>query len=101
MRNRHDLLFGLALAGLTFAGPGCAHSNKEEAEENEVKMTLDEAPPAVREGLLREANGATITSVEKEDEHGHVVYEADVQSGRKVREIQVDPDGKPVSHKHD
>jgi len=99
MRNRHDLLLGLALAGLTLAGPGCSHN--EEVEENEVKMSLEEVPPAVREGLLREANGASITSVEKEDEHGRVVYEADVQSGGKYREIKVGPDGKPVSHEHD
>ena len=101
MRNGHELLFGLALVGLTFVGPGCAHSNKEEAEENEVKMSLDEVPPAVREGLLREANGATITSVEKEDDHGKVVYEADIQSGGKSRELTVDSDGNRVSGNRD
>ena len=101
MRNGHDLLLGLALAGLTLAGPGCAHSNKEEAEEKEVKMSLDEVPPAAREGLLREANGATIATVDKEDDHGKVVYEADIQSGGKNWEIKVDPEGKLVSRRRD
>jgi uncharacterized membrane protein YkoI len=72
---------------------GC---QSHEREENEVKMRLDEVPPAVREGLTREANGAAIGQVEREEENGRTVYEAHVKSNGKTREISVDASGNPV-----
>ena len=93
-----------AILGVMVLGAGCAHSarDREEAEEgNEVKMTLDQVPPAAREALVREANGATITTVDREDHNGKTVYETDVMAGGKNWEIKVDENGKLVSKKLD
>jgi len=89
----HSMLIAL-VAGLMLVG--CAH---KEVEENEVKMTLDQVPPAVRDALKREAQGAPITAVDKEDHNGKTIYETDVTINGKNIEIKVDPDGKVVSKK--
>jgi uncharacterized membrane protein YkoI len=92
-----------ALVGMVVLGAGCANSHKSESEEegNEVKMTLDQVPPAAREALVREANGATITTVDREDNKGKTVYESDVMMNGKNWEIKVDGNGKLVSKKLD
>jgi uncharacterized membrane protein YkoI len=92
---------GLTVAALTI---GCQHMNTEhdeEGEENEVKMTLDQAPPAVREALQREAGGAAIAEVDKEDHDGRTAYEVDVKKDGKNWEIIVDENGKLISKKLD
>ena len=74
----------------------------EEGEEaNEVKMSLDQVPAPVRATLTREANGATIKTVDKEEQHGKTIYETDVMSGGKNWEIKVDENGKLISKKLD
>ena len=88
----------IAVAGLCLVVIGCQSHDKEE---NEVKMRLDEVPPAVRETLTREAGGAPIDQVEREEEHGRTVYEADVKSGGKTWEITVDANGNLISRKED
>jgi hypothetical protein len=94
------------MIGLVALGTGCANSNskhgKEEAEEgNEVKMTLDQVPPAAREALQREAKGAAITTVDREDGKNGPVYETDVLMNGKNWEIKVDGNGKLLSKKLD
>jgi uncharacterized membrane protein YkoI len=69
--------------------------------ENEVKMSLDQVPPAAWDGLVREAGGATITTVDREEQNGTTVYEADVILGGKNWEIKVDEAGNLVSKKLD
>ncbi|MDB5319010.1 MAG: hypothetical protein JWN40_641 [Phycisphaerales bacterium] len=89
------------LLGLTV---GCSHHDKgggEKEEANEVKMTIDQVPAPVRAALMREAAGATITTVDREEDKGKVIYEADVMVGGKNWEIKVDADGKVVSKKLD
>jgi uncharacterized membrane protein YkoI len=82
---------------------GCSnmHHEKEGEEGNEVKMTLDQVPPAVRSALQREAQGAAITAVDKEEDKGKTIYETDVMLNGKNWEIKVDQDGKLVSKKLD
>ncbi len=91
------VLLGLAV--------GCSHHDKGEAKEgdegNEVKMTLDQVPAPVRATLMREAGGATIKSVDKEESKGQVIYETDVMVNGKNWELRVDPDGKLISKKLD
>ena len=90
-RLRLTLIGATALAGLAPLGlPGCA-ADREGGKE--VKMRLDEVPPPVREALEREAGGAPIGSVEREQEHGKTVYEATITTGGRKREIEVDEQG--------
>jgi hypothetical protein len=73
---------------------GCSHAHKEEADEGgETKLTLDAVPTAARAALIREAQGAAITTVDKEESNGKVIYETDVMLNGKNWEIKVDPDG--------
>lgn len=94
----------LAAAALTALGLGCSNMghHEEEAEEgNEVKLTLDQVPPAVRATLRREAQGAPIKTVDKEEDKGKTIYETDVIVSGKNWEIKVDGDGNVVSKKLD
>jgi hypothetical protein len=100
VRSRIALACVLAL-GVT----GCmAHhggEEKEGAEGKEVKVTLDQVPPAAKATLLKEANGNPIPSVDKEEMNGKTVYEADVKMNGTNWEIVVAQDGKLISKKVD
>jgi uncharacterized membrane protein YkoI len=97
MRWTVAVLLGLAV--------GCSHHDKGEGKEgdegNEVKMTLDQVPAPVRATLMREAGGATIKTVDKEESKGKVIYETDVMVNGKNWELKVDADGKLISKKLD
>jgi uncharacterized membrane protein YkoI len=80
---------------------GHVGGNKEEAEENEVKVPYDQVPAPVKTTLQRESGGATINTVDKEQRHGKTVYEADVKMNGTNWEIVVAEDGKVVSKKVD
>ena len=47
---------------------GCSHNKSGEG--NEVKMTLDEVPPAVRSTMMQEVGGAKIGTIDKEEKNG-------------------------------
>jgi uncharacterized membrane protein YkoI len=79
-------VFGLLVAG-TFALGSFADEGQE------VKLTLEQVPPAVRATIEREAAGARITEIELETRNGNSVYEAEfIQDGHEV-EIRIAPDG--------
>jgi uncharacterized membrane protein YkoI len=83
--------------GLIATTIGCAQMmGKKEKDEDEVKMSLSEVPPAVRNALNREAGGAQISDVERETEDGRTIYEANVTSGGKTWDIKVDENGKVI-----
>lgn len=91
---------GLLLSGLVLVGAaGCAETDRGEGQE--VRMSLDDVPDAAREAILREAAGAPVTEVEREDEGGRVVYEAEVTAGGKTREIEVDAQGNVLPEEPD
>jgi uncharacterized membrane protein YkoI len=89
------------MLGLAVCGVGCNHQHGEKEEGNEVKMSIDQVPAPVRATLMREAPGATITTVDKEEDKGKVIYEADAMIGGKNWEIKVDADGKVISKRLD
>src|SRR5437016_3773054 len=83
---------------------GCSHNHQvtqaKEAEEGaEVKMSINDVPPAVRDTLMREANGAKITTVDREMMDSKTIYETDVMSGGQNWEIRVDQAGNVISKK--
>jgi uncharacterized membrane protein YkoI len=63
----------------------------------EVEVKLSDCPAAVQKTLKREANGASIDSVDKESKDGKTVYEVDVKIDGKNYEIKVAMDGTLIS----
>ena len=103
---------GLAvLVALVLAVGGCANTDRngggdddgEDDDANEVKMTMDQLPASARDGLTREAGtGATIGEVEREEENGRTIYEADVTAADGTKwEIAVDESGKLLEKEKD
>jgi hypothetical protein len=94
-----------AVATASLIAGGCSqmlHKDKEKNEGDEVKMSINDIPVPARESLMREAPGATITTVDKETKKdGTVVYEADAMIEGKNWEIVVDGNGKVIKKKLD
>jgi uncharacterized membrane protein YkoI len=88
----------ILLAGIPLIAAGCA-SHQREKEENEVEVTLDQLPPAVRDTITRESGGAPVGKIEREDEKGKAVYEAMITKGGKTWEIEIDESGKVLERK--
>jgi uncharacterized membrane protein YkoI len=85
----------ILLAAAPFIAAGCA-ANQRERDENEVEVTLDQLPPAVRETISRESGGAPVGKIEREDEKGKTVYEAMITKGGKTWEVEIDESGNVV-----
>ena len=83
----------ILLAAAPLIAAGCAAS-KHEKEENEVEVTLDQVPEAVRETISRESGGAPVGKIAREDEKGKTVYEAMITKGGKTWEVEIDESGK-------
>lgn len=67
--------------------------------EIEEEVALDSLPAPVRAGLIQAAGAGKIGKVESLTKNGAIVaYEAHVRSGTKRSEVQVGPDGKPLTH---
>jgi len=105
MRNGWAAFAALALvAGCTNLERGAdGAGDDEDSDANEVTMTMDQLPAGARAGLTREAGaGATMGEIEREEENGQVVYEADVtaEDGTKW-EVTVDESGKLLEKEKD
>jgi hypothetical protein len=67
--------------------------------EVEEQVELDKLPADVRAGLTAQAGKGEIKKVESITKHEKLVaYEAQITTDGKRSEIQVGPDGKPLSH---
>ena len=64
----------LPLVGLSVIGMVTLMASADDGQEEEV--TLDQVPAAVQAAILKESAGAEIAEIEREKEHGVVVYEA-------------------------
>ena len=84
-------------------GLGCSHHHgeSEEAEEHEVKMSINDIPEDAREAIMHEAQGATVKTVDQEQMDGKTIYEADAMINGQNWEIKVDQEGKLISKKLD
>lgn len=93
----------LVSAALLASLSGCAAFNRDDSDANEVVVTMDQLPPAVRAGFEREVGAdARIEEIEREQETRGTVYEADVTTadGQKW-EITLDDSGKLLSREKD
>jgi hypothetical protein len=67
--------------------------------EVEEQVIVDSLSPAVREALQAKAGKGKLVKVESLTKQGKLVaYEAQVVTDGKKSEVQVGPDGKPLSH---
>jgi uncharacterized membrane protein YkoI len=68
--------------------------------EVEEQAAIDSLPSSVRDGLQKKAGAGSITKVETITKNGKLVaYEAVVKNGKKTKEIQVGPEGQPLTKK--
>jgi hypothetical protein len=87
------IVIGAVSLGLVGCNASNQHKEQEKEEGNEVQITTDQLPPAVRDTMQRESGGAALTKVEKETKEGKTAYEADTTIGGKNYEIKVAEDG--------
>jgi hypothetical protein len=60
---------------------------------------LEKLPSSVRDALQKKAAPGKIVKIESLTKHDQLVaYEAQVTTGGKKSEIQVGPDGRPLTH---
>jgi uncharacterized membrane protein YkoI len=67
--------------------------DNENGDEDEEQVSLADVPGEVQATLVKEAAGAEIKEIEKENEDGQVIYSADVIVGGQEVEIKIAPDG--------
>ena len=93
MRGNVLLMLGVVgLLAVLCCGGCCALKEKDEV------VTLDQVPAAVKATILEAAKDAKIEKIEKEDEDGKVIYEAECKmADGKEMEIKVDASGKLIS----
>ncbi len=95
-----SLRIGVALLASVFAFSssviGCASMHGEEGG-NEVTVSINEIPPAVRASLEHESVGGKITEIERETKDGKTVYSADIELSGVTWDITVAEDGKVLS----
>jgi hypothetical protein len=96
--NKRVILAGLAGLGLVCVASMQVRAGEKDKEEDEVKVTLDQVPAAVKATLQKEAGDAKIKDVDKT---GKIVYEIDVMIGKNNYEIKVADDGTLISKKLD
>lgn len=72
-----------------------------EKQGKEEKVRFEDLPAAVQATLKQQAGDGTIQEIEKEQEQGQTVYEAEVLIEDKVWEIEIAADGKLMSKELD
>jgi hypothetical protein len=67
--------------------------------EEEEQVAMDSLPAPVKEGLQAKAGKGKLIKVESITKHDKLVaFEAQVLTGGKKSEVQVNPEGKPLDH---
>jgi len=69
----------------------------DEDEDDEELVSIDQVPAAVKATILKEAQGGTIKEIERENEDGRIIYEAEVIIDGQEVEIEVAADGTLLS----
>jgi uncharacterized membrane protein YkoI len=71
---------------------GCTQHKKEEG----TKVAAGNVPPKVMDAMKARFPGAEVTSVEKENEGGNVIYDLELKQGGRKYEMDVKEDGTVV-----
>lgn len=66
---------------------------EEDDDKDEDTMTLEQAPPPVRQAVLEAFGMAASPSIERESEHGRMFYEAERQVEGREHAILITPEG--------
>jgi uncharacterized membrane protein YkoI len=69
----------------------------DDDDEDEQQVSIDHVPAAVKATILEHAKGGKIQEIERENEDGKVIYEAEVIIGNKEVELKIDSNGKLIS----
>jgi hypothetical protein len=92
--NAKGTLAAILAAGLC----GCANqAPHEQPETGEVKVRLDQTPPAVRKTIENELVGGQLEDIAREQRDGRTVYETDIIKDGHKWEVVVGEDGKIIS----
>lgn len=100
------------LAMVILAAAGCANDEKsamretssgdaramgmygtQDGDEGDEAVALEDCPDAVQATIRAHMDGGTITELERTTDHGEVLYEVDVRTGKGVVEFDVAADG--------
>src|SRR3954447_9784173 len=90
--KRMVIWFFAASLGLA-AAPVLARDKDDKGHAHQA-LKFDDLPAPVQKALTQEAQGGQIQEVRKENEGGQVVYEAEVVTNGKGRDIEMSADGK-------
>jgi len=102
MRKRSLMVAAAVALGLAGTAAFVVRAEEKEKEEGkEQKVEFKSVPQAVQATLTAESGGAAITTVDKEEDDGKEIYEADVMIKGKNYEIKVAADGTLISKKLD
>ena len=80
---------------LPVVAAGC-RSSRRAREQKGSEVTLDQVPAAVRDAFSRESGGAPLGTIEREQEKGKTVYEANITKGAKTWSVEVDEAGNVI-----
>jgi uncharacterized membrane protein YkoI len=91
MIRKHKTLLGVLLVVGLILGVGAVATQRMISDD--VEVSIDAVPAAVKATILAQAQGNAVREVEMETENGQTVYEAEVVIGGKEVEIRVAADG--------
>jgi uncharacterized membrane protein YkoI len=74
-------------------------ADENKGDDDEEKVSLNDLPGVVKAAILEHAKGGEIKKIERENENGQTIYEAEVVTGGKELELKVAADGKLLSVK--
>ena len=91
MKRKHMILVGVLVIAGVVVGIGAVATQRMTNED--IEVSIDAVPAAVRVTILAEAQGNAIEEIEVETENGVTVYEAEVVIDSQETDILVAADG--------
>ncbi len=67
--------------------------DEDDDDEDEEQLSIDEVPAAVKTTILSQVQGGTVKEIEREDENGRIIYEAELLIDGQEIGIKVSADG--------